>query len=321
MHEYTITVNQPKNGRINPSTITVKAGGSQYFNVSPYSGYEVSSLIVDGIDVGEVAGYTFENVTGNHTITAKCLKRAIIPNKNVPIVAYIKYAPDSTSIKLYESDTGYDRDDENAYEYQEFNPNEAKSWRVMYNNNGQLDIVSKNSVATLWLSGETAYSKGAYTLNKLCEAYANKTYATSGRCLGYSNNTTNIVSNLTYDTLLNYKGKISVYNDENYTKDVNQIVNNNLIHTSVNTYGRGYVWLASRVAGYTKVNSIDLSLKVLGISGSPSNYRLYSANTLDFLSYGMTEYCGFRPVISLKKEIRIVDGKGTEIEPYVLWVE
>ena len=40
------------------------------FQLFPASGYEVNSVVVDGVSVGSVTTYTFNNVTTNHTINA-----------------------------------------------------------------------------------------------------------------------------------------------------------------------------------------------------------------------------------------------------------
>ncbi len=67
----TITPSAGPNGSISPSTaVTVNFGAAQTFTVSPATGYQVSSVLVDGNSVGAVTTYTFSNVTANHTISA-----------------------------------------------------------------------------------------------------------------------------------------------------------------------------------------------------------------------------------------------------------
>jgi chitinase len=68
---YTVTASAGSNGSISPSgTVSVNQGGSQSFAVTPRSGYHAADVLVDGKSVGAVAGYTFSNVTANHTISA-----------------------------------------------------------------------------------------------------------------------------------------------------------------------------------------------------------------------------------------------------------
>jgi hypothetical protein len=45
-------------------------GESQTYTISPSSGYQVESVLVDGSSVGPVSSYTFGDVRGNHTIGA-----------------------------------------------------------------------------------------------------------------------------------------------------------------------------------------------------------------------------------------------------------
>jgi uncharacterized repeat protein (TIGR02543 family) len=68
---YTINASAATNGTISPSgTVTVNYGASQTFNITPNTGYGVQDVLVDGTSVGAVSSYIFNNVTGNHTISA-----------------------------------------------------------------------------------------------------------------------------------------------------------------------------------------------------------------------------------------------------------
>ncbi len=71
MNTYTITVIQGANGIISPATSIVNCGANQQFTISPNSCYSIDSVLVDGVNVGSLVSYTFNNVTANHTITAK----------------------------------------------------------------------------------------------------------------------------------------------------------------------------------------------------------------------------------------------------------
>jgi hypothetical protein len=66
---FTITATAGPNGTISPSgSVTVFPGADLSLTISPNTGYHVDSVIVDGASVGPVSGYTFTNVTANHTI-------------------------------------------------------------------------------------------------------------------------------------------------------------------------------------------------------------------------------------------------------------
>jgi hypothetical protein len=63
-------VNVATSGSSTISTVTVNSGASQTFAIAPMTGYYISNVTVDGISVGAVSSYTFNNVTSNHTITS-----------------------------------------------------------------------------------------------------------------------------------------------------------------------------------------------------------------------------------------------------------
>jgi predicted outer membrane repeat protein len=70
--EYIITVNATENGEISPNgTVSVPAGNSQTFTITPNSGYKIKDVIVDGESKGAIDSYTFEKISTNHTITAE----------------------------------------------------------------------------------------------------------------------------------------------------------------------------------------------------------------------------------------------------------
>ncbi len=68
---YTVTAAADVNGSISPSgAITVNGGSNTTFTITPNAGYQVLSVIVDGVNSGAVTTFTFTNITANHTINA-----------------------------------------------------------------------------------------------------------------------------------------------------------------------------------------------------------------------------------------------------------
>ncbi|WLT30372.1 PKD domain-containing protein [Geothrix sp. PMB-07] len=68
---YTITASAGANGTISPSgAVSVSAGASRSFTMTPNAGYQVSSVTVDGVNQGALGTYTFSNVVANHSIAA-----------------------------------------------------------------------------------------------------------------------------------------------------------------------------------------------------------------------------------------------------------
>lgn len=68
---FTITASINGNGTINPSgTIYKNYLESQTFTITPNPNYHISSVIVDGVNQGQISSYTFNNIATNHTIEA-----------------------------------------------------------------------------------------------------------------------------------------------------------------------------------------------------------------------------------------------------------
>lgn len=69
--QYTITSTSNGNGMINPQgNITAEQGKDYTFTFTPYNGYKVSKVYVDGYEVkAENNQYTFKAVNANHTIS------------------------------------------------------------------------------------------------------------------------------------------------------------------------------------------------------------------------------------------------------------
>ena len=69
--QYTITATSNGNGMINPQgNITAEQGKDYTFTFTPYNGYKVSKVYVDGYEVkAENNQYTFKAVNANHTVS------------------------------------------------------------------------------------------------------------------------------------------------------------------------------------------------------------------------------------------------------------
>lgn len=67
---YDITVTTTDDGEVTTEdeSFTVMEGFDKEFTITAYDGYEISEVIVDGVSIGVVSSYTFENVTEEHTL-------------------------------------------------------------------------------------------------------------------------------------------------------------------------------------------------------------------------------------------------------------
>ncbi len=70
LSSYTITASAGAGGVISPTgSVNVNSGSSQTFTITPNLDYHIADVLVDGISVGAVSSYIFNNVTANHTIS------------------------------------------------------------------------------------------------------------------------------------------------------------------------------------------------------------------------------------------------------------
>lgn len=70
INTHVITASFGSNGLILPSgTLTVNEGGDQTFSILPAANYHIQNVLVDGVSVGAVTSYPFNNVSADHTIS------------------------------------------------------------------------------------------------------------------------------------------------------------------------------------------------------------------------------------------------------------
>ena len=83
---YTIKATAGIHGSITPSgDVDVLHGSSQTFTIAANRGYAISNVKIDGVSIGAVKSYTFENVTGNHTIEVTFMKANGNPQTGVMV--------------------------------------------------------------------------------------------------------------------------------------------------------------------------------------------------------------------------------------------
>ena len=245
-------------------------------------------------------------------------------SKNISVGSYIAYKPNITSCTVLKEYSGAEED-------QTYNPSSVTSWKVFKNNDGQLDIISSESIGDLTLQGSTGYANYVYVLNSLCSQYANE-YADGAVSIGSTKNWIKEPANATNTDIANSIGIIDTnaypirhaityclvdkypYEDTHYLTTM-PLEDNGYLEKSLR-HGNDYVWIASR--------SLD-------VRNSLSNFyvkRLYSDGRIsgDFLCHSylsgkdslFSHSYGVRPVVSLKEGIKITGGRGTKNNPYTI---
>jgi len=107
---FTLTASAGTGGTISPSgAVIVPYGGSQTFTIAPASGYQIASVLVNGVNQGAISTYTFSNVTANHTISASFsllpTTDTTAPTVNLTTPANGALVPKNTTITLEASAT------------------------------------------------------------------------------------------------------------------------------------------------------------------------------------------------------------------------
>ena len=83
---YQITATAGEGGNISPAgKVTVESGKTQTFTITANNGYNIKDVKVDGISVGKVNSYEFENVTKNHQIAVEFEKDITPPTGKITI--------------------------------------------------------------------------------------------------------------------------------------------------------------------------------------------------------------------------------------------
>lgn len=252
----------------------------------------------------------------------------------VGVGEYIQHIPTADSANARTTYTGHSEEQTLTID-----KNEATrmKYKIYANNNGQLDIISAESVGNITLSGKAGYQYGIFELNRVCEKYVND-YADNAVCLGSTRNwvsgaITTYDSNsktktagrisgsttngwpLTYEKAYN-KTSSFPYVDTLYTTTL-PLSDSKLIESLRHTTGT--VWVANRYLYVATDNYVNFNSRYLGSNGSFTGiklYRAYSDTSTSAKTYSETR--GVRPVVYLKPGLLIVDGTGTADDPYIV---
>ncbi len=100
-----ITAATQGSGSINPTGIvTVDDLSNQSFTIAPASGNLISNVVVDGTNDGAISSYTFNNITGPHTITAIFIP-INIPKPPAPVKSPPSSSPTNPTVPVTTSPT------------------------------------------------------------------------------------------------------------------------------------------------------------------------------------------------------------------------
>lgn len=92
---FTLTASAGSGGSVSPASTTVDEGEGASFTFTPQAGFEVDTVIVDGVSVGAVTSYSFTEVSADHQIAVSF--KAVPTSGSGPCANYCANPVDATS--------------------------------------------------------------------------------------------------------------------------------------------------------------------------------------------------------------------------------
>lgn len=362
---YTVSFNN-NGGEGSITSITVTAGGSKAL---PENTFTKAGNTFKGWS--KTAGGSVEyadkaSIKPNKNITLYAVweeaTASIIPMENIPVGAYIAYNPvyekdgqQVTSVTVKGTDSGKLASDNITGQDQTFSfSSYTDGWKVLYNDNGKLTLISAESVGSLTLGtkgsvsndeinvklngGKIGYAKAIETLNNMCAEYGKGEFAESGRCLGYNGSSVGNILEYTTEADLDKDGNVDI-DDITHTNMRTLLGSTEGYNIIKEPWGDSYNsadvaaleelggfedgrwdswWLASRKLDSFSDNSY-FHVRRLDGDGDARGYNdLYYRNSSGY-SYSNAYSEGVRPVITLESGLKVVSGDGTTVDTaYVL---
>ncbi len=195
---------------------------------------------------------------------------------------------------------------------------------VLYDSSSSygVQIITDDTVETVTLGDDddftaamNSYNNAISTLNTKAMAYLNTTCASDARCVGSVPNNKNSQSGYhTTQFTSSYSGKLRD-GDTNYETDYNQMGTLGIRASD------DYYFMASRIAvsGIGTTSTCNFNIRRVNTDGNLDYGLLCYVNSADRVSSNSHNY-GLRPIFTLKSEIKVTGGSGTESSPYTLGV-
>ena len=197
--------------------------------------------------------------------------------------------------------------------------------------NKNVKNVSLGTNENNWEKGKESYNTAIEDLNNEAEAYMNTKYAVDARCVGSvptvdeegmfieknkGTETTVILPPSTWSSYTKPNGwendNTGCYDaDINYEKDEVQM--KNMIEEEET---QEVFWLASRIVD-SNSSGCGFGIRNMDGKGDIQGMDLCGVFSIGIV-YGSLRESGFRPCLSLRTDIKIVEGKGSKEVPYIL---
>ncbi len=263
-------------------------------------------------------------------------------NHMLQVGDYFSLTPDSNSYTISSADSGYTGDFV-------ITPSELKLWRVIgINNDMSIDAVSEYvSAMGVCFRGTIGYANYVNTMKNIAQQYNNSEYTKGARMFGFDNQTLIISDTHYFNGSTNnspamfktpsptsgvgeeYEG--GLLGDTLYLKDYLLVSNvykalspssvygtNGLISYSIADNTAVEYLISARYYHDENAQSFGYSIRYIDTNGylQSRTIRYYSRNDRTWVD--SCRAYGFRPIITLKSNVRTDGGKGTKSNPYIL---
>lgn len=254
---------------------------------------------------------------------------------DLEVGTYIQHIPTADEALIEKSYTGHTED-----QTLPIDKNEATrmKYKVYRNNDGQLDIISAESVGSIYLNGNTGYICSVFALNRLCNKYINE-YADIAVSIGSTRDYHKLFNGTRSNDKTRSIGRIDTwkgtgypltfaktngitdkypYADTHYKNTMPLDGDGKLIECLRQSSGTT-VWLATRDLANTSTTVSNFYCSYVTSAGNTGDQILYKAyKDTSKASESTSKSYGVRPVVSLKGGLIIVGGSGTADDPYVV---
>lgn len=220
---------------------------------------------------------------------------------------YVSMTPTISSYKPSSSITGCQNDSDCTQNT--INPSELNLWRVIkVNDDGTVEMVSHYvSSKNIYFRGKNGYLNFIGGLNTIASQYTDGVHVSSTRYMGYSTQIEKCTA----------VGSCPV--DTGYETDTNLVITalGSLAANKVGTSTATEYWLASRTTGTDSDGTKRYRSRFINANGSitfANVYHIYTSGS----NAGSSRQYAIRPIVTLKPNVEISSGSGTEISPYIL---
>jgi len=200
------------------------------------------------------------------------------------IGTHVNYQPSLAKANLPKAYTGY-------FTEQRYNPNEVTDWRIFKKEGEQVELICAKSAFGLTLSGKVGFEMGSVAVRAVCDSFAYGTPNAMGRTIGS----------------IPWKDGLPLTNSDAVLKaDLEALWELGLKFKSE------WFWLPD--TGFVNLGErVGHAVKTLHVSGNVTNVKTLYTTDADGKVIETFHTCGVLPILSLPSDMKIVEGKGSEI--------